>query len=128
MGVKIYVGAVALVAAATGVLSSVAVSATMPPSPQALVLLVALIALTEARQVRYYHHDEVDALNLMEGMLAPLIFTASGTTTILVCAIGLVIGDAFRRNSPLKVAFNVSQWVLAASVGSLVLHELRPHA
>src|SRR3954465_9428355 len=127
MAVKIYVGAVAILAAAVGVLSGVTVPTAMHPTSLALVLIIALIALSEARQVRYYHHDEVDALNLMEGMLAPLIFTAGGTTTIVVCAIGLIIGDAVRRNPFVKTAFNVCQWVLAASVGSLVLHALRPY-
>src|SRR4051794_28211942 len=127
MAVKIYVGAVAILAAAAGVLSGMTVPTAMHPTPLALVLIIALIALSEARQVRYYHHDEVDALNLMEGMLAPLIFTAGGTTTIVVCAIGLIIGDAVRRNPFVKTAFNVCQWVLAASVGSLVLHALRPY-
>src|SRR3954447_24517164 len=127
MAVKIYVGAVAIVAALAGVLSGLTVPTAMHPTPLALLLIIALIALSEARQVRYYHHDEVDALNLMEGMLAPLIFTAGGTTVIVVCAVGLIIGDAVRRNPFVKTAFNVSQWVLAASLGSLVLHALRPY-
>src|SRR3954453_8164135 len=127
MAVKIYVGAVAIVAALAGVLSGLTVPTAMHPTPLALVLIIALIALSEARQVRYYHHDEVDALNLMEGMLAPLIFTAGGTTVIVVCAVGLIIGDAVRRNPFVKTAFNVSQGGLAARLGSLVLHGLRPY-
>src|SRR3954471_1889508 len=126
MAVKIYVGAVAILAAAAGVLSGMTVPTAMHPTPLALMLIIALIALSEALQVRYYHHDEVDALNLMEGMLAPLIFAASGMTTLFVCMLVLLIGDLVRRNPIVKVTFNVSQWVLAASVGSIVMHELRP--
>src|SRR3954449_8175558 len=108
MAVKIYVGAVAIVAALAGVLSGMTVPTAMHPTPLALVLIIALIALSEARQVRYYHHDEVDALNLMEGMLAPLIFTAGGTTTIVVCAVRSILGDAVRLDPFVLTAFTAS--------------------
>src|SRR4051794_18138789 len=122
MAVKLYVGGLAVVAALVATLASMTVPAVHTPPPAAVVLMITLIAFTEYLQIRYYHHDEVDALNLVEGMLAPVIYTCSGTGVALITAAGLALGNILRRNDALKVVFNVSQWVLAASVGSLVLH------
>src|SRR3954447_5494215 len=128
MAVKLYVGSLAVVAAVVATFAALVVPAEHPPGVAAVVLMVTLIAFTEYLQIRYYHHDEVDALNLVEGMLAPVIFTCSGAGVALITAAGLALGNLLRRNDAVKVVFNMSQWVLAASVGSLVLHALRPYA
>jgi len=126
MKVKGYVAAVALVAVAAACWAGSTVSAAAPPGPMAMVLLGVLIVLAESLQVRYYHRDNVDALVVMEGMLAPLVLVASGWTVVAIAAVSLAVGDAVRRNALLKSVFNVSQWVIAAALASVVAAHLRP--
>lgn len=126
MKVKLYVTAVAAVAAAVACWAGLTVHASQPPHAAAIALLGALIVLAESLQVRHYHRDNIDALVVMEGMLAPLVLVGSGWTVVAVVAVSLTIGDAVRRNPPLKVLFNVAQWVVAASLASLVMSRLRP--
>jgi PAS domain S-box-containing protein len=123
---KAYVAAVAIVAAAVAAVAAVVVPTHAAAPIYALVLMAGLIATTEAVQVRFYHRDEVDAINVMEGVLLPLLAVTSGWPLVVTSGLAVLAGDLLRRNNVLKSVFNVSQWVLAASLGSLALHALRP--
>jgi PAS domain S-box-containing protein len=126
MAVKLYVGAIALLAGVVACLAAVFVPAPQQVGVAAVTMMISLITVTEYLQIRYHHHDEVDALNLMEGMLAPALFVCSGTKIAIITAVGVAAGNLLRRNDAVKILFNMSQWVLCASVGSLVLHGLIP--
>src|SRR5205823_2316349 len=78
MRVKVYVAAVAVLAAGTAVAAGLTVPASHHVALASALAMLALITASEYLQVRYYHHDDVDALNLMEGLIAPLAFVASG--------------------------------------------------
>jgi len=75
-------------------------------------------------QVRFYHRDEVDAMNVMEGAILPLLAVTGGWPFVLTCGVAVLAGDILRRNNTVKCVFNVSQWLLASSLASLVLHAL----
>jgi PAS domain S-box-containing protein len=125
MLLRAYVGTVVLAATVAGVWSGLVVPAAEPQHLRDVLLLAGLVFLAERIQVRHYHDgDHVGAVNLMEGILAPLIFFTSGSTAAAVCAVALLAAD-IGRNQPMKVAFNVSQWTLAVALGSLVVHALR---
>ena len=126
MRVRLYVGAVAALATATGVIAGLKVPAAEHVSLASALVFLVLITASEYLQVRYYHHDDVDALNLMEGLLAPLAFLASGEMTALVVVGSLVLANTLRRNPIIKAVFNTAQWTLAATSASLVIHWLRP--
>jgi PAS domain S-box-containing protein len=126
MAVKLYVGAVAILATAAAVVAGLSVPPPMHLTVWAVVLLGVLVAMTEYLVVRYFHNNEIDALNLMEGVLGTLVFVASGAVTVLVCVAGLTLANVLRRNSPLKSVFNVAQWTLAAGTAAVLLHALRP--
>jgi PAS domain S-box-containing protein len=126
MAVKVYVGVVAVLAA---IVTAVCAATTHPvaaPHVGFLLFFVVIIALTESLQVRYFHHDQVDALNLMEGVLAPLLFVGSAPELAVVVAAGTILAGLVGRNPVVKTFFNAAQWVLAASIGSLVFHALLP--
>ncbi len=125
MRLKAYVAAVAMVAAAVAAVAAFAVPMRAGAPIYALVLLGGLIATTEAVQVRFYHRDEVDAINVMEGVLLPLLAVTRGWPLVVTAAVAVLAGDLLRRNNVLKSVFNVSQWVLAVSLGSLVFHAMR---
>jgi PAS domain S-box-containing protein len=121
---KAYVVAVAVLAAAMTAVAAVLVPMRTGAPIYALVLLAGLIATTEAVQVRFYHRDEVDAINVMEGVLLPLVVVTSSWPLAITCGVAVLVGDQLRRNNALKSLFNVSQWTLAASLGSIALHTL----
>jgi PAS domain S-box-containing protein len=127
MALKLYVGAVALAAIVLSVVAGLTVHVTAEPSIAILTLIAALVALTEYLQVRQYVYSaHGGAHNLMEGVLALLVYAASGAEAMVICASALFVADLVRRADRLKVLFNISQWVLAAAAGSLVLHAVSP--
>src|SRR3954465_788602 len=87
-----------------------------------LTLMGALVALSEACQLRYRLRGGINAFNILEGILAPLIFAGAGPPAMITCACAILVGDCSRRNQPVKVVFNVAQWTLAVGVASVVFH------
>src|SRR3954465_987131 len=90
-----------------------------------LTLMGALVALSEACQLRYRLRGGINAFNILEGILAPLIFAGAGRPAMITCACAILVGDCSRRNQPLKVVFNVAQWTLAVGAASVVFHRLQ---
>ena len=120
---RLYVAAVTVVAASLAVVVSVTVHAPHAPKPATFALMCGLLWLTEFLQVRQYHYrGHGISHNLIEGVLAPAIYAASGSQVVLICLIGLVAAEALRRAGPLKTLFNVAQWMLAATCGLLAFH------
>lgn len=126
MMLKVYVAVVAVMAAAAAMAVSITVHTSTAPHAYTLVLLAVLLALTEYLQLRHYHYKGHGAtLNLMDGVLAPLIYVASGAESMLICIAALLVADRLRNTEPIKMVFNVAQWTLAAALGIVVLHALR---
>ena len=82
--------------------------------------LAPLVAAAEFLQVRFRVGDQVDGSNLVEAVLMPLLVVAPDPAGLAVVVAGQLVAGAVRRNDPLKLAFNVTQWGLAFSVGALV--------
>src|SRR4051794_35179712 len=116
MKLRLFVAAVALAATAAAIGAATMVPASSHDAGRYVGLMGALVLLAEYLQVRHYHgKDQIGALNLMEGILAPLVLFASGLETVAVCITALLIADRLRSNDWLKVLFNVAQWTLAAA-------------
>lgn len=129
MKLRLYVAAVALAATAAGVCAAVTVPRPAHNAGAYVALMAGLVALAEYLQVRQYHgKNQIGALNLMEGILAPLVLFTSGGTAVTVCVVSLLIADRLRSNDWLKVLFNASQWTLALSLASLLVHAVRVDA
>jgi len=127
MLLKLYVGVVAALAAAAGTAVAMSTHVPHPAHPGVLVMLGAMLGLTEFLQVRQYHYRGHGAShNLIEGVLAPLVFVAGGPEAMLIAAVALGVADATRGAAPLKTLFNVSQWTLAAAAAAGVLDVLSP--
>lgn len=97
-------------------------------SPAALAFLTGLLIAAEYLFVRFRFGGEINALNLVEAVLAPLLFAFEASVVMVVVAIAQVVGGALRRNAPIKAAFNVVQWTLAAGLGALLFAGLAPSA
>jgi len=103
--------------------AAVTVHVATTPAPWTVLLAGALILVAEYLQLRHYTYRGHGAgLNLMEGILAPLVYMASGAEAMAVCVVALATADIIRRLDPIKIVFNVAQWTLAAALASLVIH------
>ena len=79
MLLKMYVAAVAALAAAAAAVVATTTHVPQPAGVGVLVMLGGMLGLTEFLQVRQYKYRGHGAShNLIEGVLAPLIFVASG--------------------------------------------------
>jgi PAS domain S-box-containing protein len=115
-----YVAVLALLAAVV----TVAVGGDDAPGRQALLVLpgfALLIAAAEWLLVRFRLGRDVNALNLVEAVLAPLLFAFSAPAAVLTVAAGQLLAGIVRRNRPVKAAFNVAQWSLATACGAAVV-------
>jgi PAS domain S-box-containing protein len=119
--VAAYVAVLAVLAAAL----TLAVGADLTVSRREALLVLPvfalLIAAAEWWLVRFRVGRDVNALNLLEAVLAPLLFAFAAGPAVLTVAAGQLLAGVLRRNSPLKAAFNVAQWSLATACGAAVL-------
>jgi PAS domain S-box-containing protein len=123
--IVVFVGALTALAggvAAAGV--QVSNNTSRPMDPQLLAFIPLLIG-AESLMLRYRYRDNIDGRNLFEAVLAPLIFAYPAVAVMATVALAQAINGSFRKNQPIKAAFNVAQWTLAAGVGSLIFSELR---
>ena len=121
-GLVAYVGGLAVVAAVAAV--AAARYDVDPPGAThwwALPFLGLLIAAAEVLVVRVRYGDEIDGVNLVEAALAPLLFAFPGGAVVGVVAGAQLLTSLTRRLSPVKTAFNVAQWTLAAAAGAAVV-------
>ncbi|HEV2889793.1 MAG TPA: SpoIIE family protein phosphatase [Frankiaceae bacterium] len=118
---------VALGALAALAAYAVAGYATDPPGIrhwQALPALAVLIAAAEVLVVRVRYGDEIDGVNLVEAALAPLLFAFPGGAVVGTVAVAHLLTGVGRRLEPVKTAFNVAQWSLAAAAGAAVVRRV----
>ncbi|HEX2038715.1 MAG TPA: SpoIIE family protein phosphatase [Acidimicrobiales bacterium] len=116
--IAVLAGAAAAVAVA---LAAAGVAPPGRPSWPALLVLGALLVAAEYLFVRFRYRGDVNALNLVESVLAPLLFAFPGPVVVATVAAAQAVGGMLRRNEPVKAAFNVAQWSLAAAVGATLV-------
>ena len=85
-----------------------------------LPLLGLVLAASEYLFVRFRVGRHVDALNLMEAPLPVLLYAFPMHVAMITIAAAQLAGAILRRNTPVKSLFNISQWTLAAGIGSWV--------
>lgn len=109
---------------AVALTAAVETSGATPPGEAVLWALPAfalLVAAAEYLLVRFRVGRQVDAINLVEAALAPLLFAFPPAQAVLAAAVGQLLAGAARRNAPLKISFNVACWSLATAAGSGVV-------
>ncbi len=122
-----YAGGLAALAATLTVLAERGSDLTMDRATWlALPTLTVLVAIAERLLVRFRYRDEVDGLNLVEAILAPLLFAFPPVAAVCAVAVGQLVAAVVSRNNPVKAAFNVAQWSLAAAAGAGVLVLIHP--
>ena len=120
-----YVATLFVAGAACAAIDAAAFGWRSQGSYVALAGLTLLLAASERLMLRFHYRKDVLSLNLFEAILAPLLLAFSGPSAMLAVAVSQIAVGVIGRNKPLKAAFNVAQWTLAAGVGSLTYHALQ---
>lgn len=124
-GLVLYVSGLALTATVAGL--AAARYDTDPPGAvhwAALPALALLIAAAEVLVVKVRYGDEIDGVNLIDAALAPLLFAFPGGAVVATVAATQLACGVARRLPPVKTAFNVAQWSLAAAAGAAVVERV----
>ena len=109
-------------AAALGVLTA-AEPISMTQGLAALALLLPL-AVAGSLQVSYQYKGHVDAFDLTEAVLMPVIFLVPGPGAIVIAVAGKLISQLHLKVAGVKLAFNVAQWGCVAGIVSALYREL----
>ena len=120
----VYIGALAVLAGGVAAAGSLFDQDARSGYDLVTLAFVPLLILAEGLMLRFRYRDQIDACNLFEAALAPLILSYPTTTVMAVVAISQTINGVARRNQPMKATFNIVQWSLAAGIGSLVVRGL----
>jgi PAS domain S-box-containing protein len=117
VGLVVVVG---LVAAAVGA-SAAGMRPPAEPRWLALPVLALLLVAATWSYVPFRTRDSVDAVNLVEAALAPLLLAFPAPAVVAVVAASQVANGLLRRLAPIKTAFNTASWTLAAGLGAAVV-------
>jgi PAS domain S-box-containing protein len=124
LALRIYVSALAIGAAACAAMTVAGPGWTLGRPIWEMASFAALLGVAEYLIVRLRLRNETAGINLFEAVLAPLIFAASGIGVLAAVAAGQAAAGAARRNRPIKVTFNIAQWVIATAIGDAVYGKL----
>ena len=124
--IRIYVGSLTVAAIAiTALVVLLYGDEGRMPWGTAAALLPMLVAAAGLK-LRFQLRDQIQGVDLFEAMLAPAIFALPPVSVLILVAVAHLTIEIYRRNHPIKATFNVSQWVLAAGLATIVFRELRP--
>jgi PAS domain S-box-containing protein len=113
---------------AVGVVTGVLATALFSPGTSDWPLLPVAVAVLVAGgyfQIRFRYRDEIEALDLFEAVLAPILFAFSGVVAVGAVIASNTIAEILHRNTRVKGAFNVAQLAAGTGLGALLLAALR---
>ena len=87
--------------------------------PAAAVALFAALTAASCLQLRFSYRGHYEALDLFDAVLAPVLFVLSGPAAVALSAGAMVVSESILRTKPVKLAFNVAQWMAATGAGAL---------
>jgi diguanylate cyclase (GGDEF)-like protein/PAS domain S-box-containing protein len=95
-----------------------------PPSALKLAGFYVALSIAALLNLEYYVRGEVDAIDQFEAALAPAIFFLPIAYVVIVAAAAKATSQALRGVHPVRAMFNVAQWSVAVTAGSLVFSAL----
>jgi diguanylate cyclase (GGDEF)-like protein/PAS domain S-box-containing protein len=119
--VPLFTGLLATAGIAGGVLAT-AWDGPRQTSWTTFLLFLAVLTVTGFLHVEFQYRDEVDAIDLFEAILIPVVLVLSGVEAVLAVGLSVAVSEGVMRIQPVKACFNVAQWMAAAAAGSLVVH------
>jgi len=87
--------------------------------------LMIILVIAGYSELKYQYRQSSASLDLFEAVLATVVFVLPGLAAVVMAGAAQVLAESARRIHPLKAAFNVTQWMFATAIGSLVLELLR---
>jgi PAS domain S-box-containing protein len=90
-----------------------------------LPVAVAVLAAGGYFQIRFRYRDEIEALDLFEAVLAPILFAFSGIVAVAAVVASNTVAEVLHRNTRVKGAFNVAQLAAGTGLGAVLLAGLR---
>lgn len=90
----------------------------------ALALLTVGVVVSEQFQIQVGRGNERDNFAVTDALWTAALMLARPSVLTLAVAAGVIIGQALRRWAPVKVAFNVGQFLLAITAAELIFHNL----
>jgi PAS domain S-box-containing protein len=111
------------VLAVGGAVTSTFATGTVGPL-WAIVPLGAALIVAGTLQVDFSLGRDVRAVDLFEAVLAPILYLFAGPVAVGATAVAKAISQQRLGVAPVKAAFNVAQWSLAAAVASVVYRQL----
>ena len=121
-GVVAFTATLAAAAVALGTFTS-AEPVTSGNGLAALALLLPL-AVAGSLQVSYRYKGHVDAFDLTEAVLMPVVFLIPGPGAVVIAVAGKLLSQLHLKVAGVKLAFNVAQWGCVAAVVSLFYDRL----
>ena len=119
-GVVVFVGLMTLAAiAVAGIVAPL--PAPIEPTWAALPVLALLLLAATWFVVPFRYGGSVDAVNLIEAALAPMLIAFPPIVVVAVAAASQIANGALRRLPLVKTVFNTAMWAVAAGLGSLVV-------
>jgi PAS domain S-box-containing protein len=101
-------------------------SAPSPPNWLALPVLGALLVAATWFVVPFRYGRSVDAVNLVEAALAPLLLTFPPLVVMVVAVVSQIANGALRRLPWIKALFNAAMWALAGGLGAALMSVAGP--
>jgi PAS domain S-box-containing protein len=90
----------------------------------ALAPLAAALVVAGSLQVEFRYGDDVQAVDLFEAVLAPVLYLFAGPAAVIATVVAKAVSQRRLGVSPVKAAFNVAQWAATAGAASLVYRQL----
>jgi signal transduction histidine kinase len=91
----------------------------------AFAALAALFVVLEQFWIEIPHGTERENFSLTDAPFAAALLLVRPSVLTLAIAVGALLGESIRRVAPLKIAFNVGQFVLAVTAAEFVFGALR---
>jgi signal transduction histidine kinase len=117
---RVLIGAVVAAGGAATVVRVTEVGGWDREDAVAFALLVGLVVVSEQFQLPFQRGSETHNFNLTDAVwTAGLLLAEPGVLTLAVCA-GVLAGESLKGWSPVKIAFNVGQFVVGITAATLV--------
>ena len=85
-----------------------------------MIPLLAALIIAGMLEVHFEYRGHLEALDLFEAALMPLILVAPGVGAVVLTALAKGVSQRLLRVPAVKASFNVAQWSASAATAKLV--------
>lgn len=108
--------------AAGAIAAAISVGATRSGPDWVLAPLLVALIVAGLLELHYEYRGHLEALDLFEAALMPVVLLAPGVGAVGLAAVGKGVSQRLLRVEGVKARFNIAQWAATAAVVSVVFH------